>query len=103
LLEPGQRKSVGHLRSFAAIPEGASRRQADIEIEFDFFAAPRAIIGNGKVEGIEIERTRLENGRAIGTGETYTIPAGLVVVCIGYQTSPIPGRAVRGECRPVRQ
>ena len=29
-------------------------------------------------------------GRAVGTGETYVVPASLVVTCIGYQTSPIP-------------
>lgn len=27
----------------------------------------------------------------MGTGETYRLPADLVVTCIGYQTSPIPG------------
>ena len=86
-LEPGQRKSVTHLRSFAAAP--ADRAGKSIDVEFDFFAAPKAILGDGKVEGVEVERTRLENGKAIGTGETYVIPAGLVVVCIGYQTSPI--------------
>ena len=87
--DPGQRKSVGHLRAFAA--RGATAGDGPkIDVIFDFFAAPRAILGNGKVEGLEIERTRLENGQAIGTGETYTIPASLVVVCIGYQTSPIP-------------
>jgi ferredoxin--NADP+ reductase len=90
LLEPGQRKSITHLRSFAAIPE-AHRDDKPIDIEFDFFAAPREIIGSGKVEGVVVERTRLDGGRAVGTGETYTIPAGLVVSCIGYQTSPIPG------------
>jgi len=91
LLEPGQRKSVNHLRSFAAIPE-SHRIDKDIDIEFDFFAAPKAILGeNGKVTAVEIERTKLEGGRAVGTGETYRIPASLVVVCIGYQTSPIEG------------
>ena len=90
LLEPGQRKSVNHLRSFAAIPE-AHRADKPIDLEFDFFAAPRAILGDTAVEGVEVERTRLEGGKAIGTGETYTIPAGIVIVCIGYQTSPIPG------------
>ncbi len=90
LLEPGQRKSVQHLRSFAAIPE-AHRQEQPVEIEFDFFAAPKAILGTSQVEGVEIERTRLEGGRAVGTGETYVIPASLVVACIGYQTSPIPG------------
>lgn len=89
-LEPGQRKSVGHLRGFAAIPE-EFRCDKPVEIEFDFFASPRAILGEGKVEAIEIERTQLdENGRASGTGETYSIPCGLVVTCIGYKTSPIP-------------
>ncbi|MEO5587321.1 MAG: FAD-dependent oxidoreductase, partial [Novosphingobium sp.] len=90
LLEPGQRKSVNHLRSFAAIPE-AHRADKPIDLEFDFFAAPKAILGDDRVEGVEIERTRLEGGKAVGTGELYTIPASIVVACIGYQTSPIPG------------
>jgi ferredoxin--NADP+ reductase len=90
LLEPGQRKSVNHLRSFAAIPE-EHRADMAIDLEFDFFAAPKAILGGNKVEGVEVERTRLDGGKAIGTGEIYTIPADIVVACIGYQTSPIPG------------
>ncbi len=91
LLEPGQRKSVTHLRSFAAIPE-SHRADKQIEIEFDFFAAPRRILGEGgKVTGVEVERTRLDGGRAVGTGETYVVPASLVVACIGYHTPPIPG------------
>ncbi|NML94138.1 FAD-dependent oxidoreductase [Novosphingobium olei] len=90
LLEPGLRKSVNHLRSFAAIPE-SHRADVDIEVEFDFFAAPRALLGDGRVEAIEVERTRIEGGRAVGTGEFYEIPASLVVACIGYRTAPIPG------------
>ena len=90
LLEPGQRKSVTHLRSFAAIPE-AHREDKAIDLAFDFFAAPKAILGEGRVIGVEVERTRLEAGRAVGTGEIYVVPADLVVICIGYQTSPIDG------------
>lgn len=90
LLEPGQRKSVTHLRNFAALAD-ADRSGKSVEIDFDFFASPKAIIGNGKVEAVEVERTRLENNRAVGTGETYTVPADIVVICIGYQTSPIEG------------
>lgn len=90
LLEPGQRKSVNHLRSFAAIP-AANRVDKRIILEFDFFAAPKAMLGQDRVEGVEIERTRLEDGKAVGTGNVYTVPADIVVVCIGYQTSPIPG------------
>ena len=37
-----------------------------------------------------VERTELdEKGAARGTGETYEVPASLVVSCIGYSTSPI--------------
>jgi NADPH-dependent glutamate synthase beta subunit-like oxidoreductase len=91
LLEPGMRKSVTHLREFAAIPE-AMRADKDIRIEFDFFAAPVRIEGGGKVERVVVEHTRLdENLRSVRTGETYTIPASMVIACIGYQTPPIEG------------
>ncbi|MFA7585262.1 MAG: FAD-dependent oxidoreductase [Novosphingobium sp.] len=90
VLEPGQRKSVNLLRAFAALGD-AERAAKPITIEFDFFAAPRAIVGDDRVKAVEVETTRLDNGRAVGTGATYTIPANLVVACIGYQTSPIPG------------
>lgn len=90
LLEPGLRKSVNHLRSFAAIPESIHAEKA-IEIEFDFFASPKALIGEGRVAAVEVERTTVSTGRAVPTGETYRIPASLVVSCIGYRTSPIPG------------
>ena len=90
LLEPGLRKSVTHLRSFAAIPE-SHRADMAVEVEFDFFAAPHALTGADRVEGVEIERTAIEAGRAVGTGQFYTIPASLVISCIGYQTSPIEG------------
>ena len=91
LLEPGMRKAVTHLREFASIPESI-HADKDIRIEFDFFAAPVRIEGDGKVERVVIERTRLdENLKSIATGETYTIPASIVVACIGYQTPPIDG------------
>ncbi|MXO59107.1 pyridine nucleotide-disulfide oxidoreductase [Altererythrobacter salegens] len=89
ILEPGLRKSVTLLRSFAAVPEDI-RAEKRITIEFDFFAQPVALHGEGKVEAIEVERTEVVAGRATGTGETYRIPASLVVSCIGYRTAPIP-------------
>jgi ferredoxin--NADP+ reductase len=89
LLEPGQRKSVTHLRSFASLAADKSKT-----ILFDFFARPVRIEGEGKVERLIAEKTRLDDkGAAIGTGETYEIPCGLVVSCIGYKTPPIEGVA----------
>lgn len=91
LLEPGMRKSVVCLREFAAIPE-SYRATKPIAIGFDFFAAPIAIEGNGKVERIIVERTELDSDlRSRGTGETYAIDCSMVVACIGYQTPPIEG------------
>ena len=90
LLEPGLRKSVALLRQFAAIPE-AHRGDKTVEIEFDFFASPSAIVGSETVAAVEVERTEVVKGRPQGTGETYRIPADIVVSCIGYRSSPIEG------------
>jgi ferredoxin--NADP+ reductase len=85
-LEPGLRKSVSLLRGFADLEPNKAKR-----IIFDFFAKPIAIEGDGRVERIIVERTMLdENAAARGTGETYEVPASLVVTAIGYSTSPIP-------------
>lgn len=87
LLEPGIRKSVGHLRAFAANPVAKP-----ITIEFDFFARPVAIEGEGRAERVVLERTELDDElRSVGTGEHYTVPAGVVIACIGYQTPHIAG------------
>ena len=90
ILEPGLRKSVTLLRNFAAIPE-SERADKAIELDFDMFASPIRLVGEVKVEGVEVERTKVEAGRAVGTGETYVIPASLVIACIGYRSSPIEG------------
>ncbi len=90
MLEPGLRKSATILRQFAAIPEDI-RAEKPVAIEFAFFAQPVALIGDGKVQAIEVEQTELVRGRAQGTGKKGTLEADLVVACIGYRTSPIPG------------
>ena len=88
-LDPGLRKSVAHLRDFAGRP--AEHGKA-IAVDFDFFAMPVRIEGDGRAERVIVERTRLTaDGRAEGTGETYAVPASIVVSCIGYRTPPIEG------------
>jgi ferredoxin--NADP+ reductase len=84
-LDPGLRKSVSILRSFADLAQDKAKR-----IVFDFFAKPLAIEGEGSAERVIVERTILDERRgARGTGETYEVPASLVVTAIGYSTSPI--------------
>ncbi|HZB69292.1 MAG TPA: FAD-dependent oxidoreductase [Sphingomicrobium sp.] len=86
-LEPGQRKSVTILRDFANIRSNKPKAMV-----FDFFAKPVSIEGEGRAEHLVVERTELdEKGGARGTGETYEVPASLVISCIGYSTPPIAG------------
>src|SRR6185295_16274503 len=86
-LEPGHRKSITILRGFADTPPDDAKPKRMV---FDFFAKPVRIEGDGKVEKIIVERTELdEQGAARGTGETYEVPASLIITAIGYSTSPI--------------
>jgi ferredoxin--NADP+ reductase len=88
-LEPGQRKSITILRDFASSGPDSSKRK---RIVFDFFAKPLRIEGEGRAERLIVERTVLdESGGAKGTGETYEVPASLIVTSIGYQTPRMEG------------
>ncbi len=88
-LEPGHRKSITILRDFAARGADSSKPKRMV---FDFFAKPLRIEGDGRAERLVVERTRLDDEqRAIGTGETYEVPAGLVISAIGYSTPPMAG------------
>jgi ferredoxin--NADP+ reductase len=80
-------KNLGTLRSFVdAEPAGRKRR-----VHFQFYASPVEILGDDMVEGIRLEKTEVRDGRAVGTGETYDIPCGIVIPAIGYQGQPLDG------------
>ena len=88
-LETGQRRVVEVLRKFAAA--GPDKSKA-VSVSLDFFRRPVRISGDGKVEAIDVMKTRIDaEGRAADTGEIETLPVGLVISCIGYRTSPIEG------------
>ena len=80
-------KNLGTLRSFVdAEPAGRKRR-----VHFQFYASPVEILGEDIVKGIRLEKTEVRDGRAVGTGETYDIPCGIVIPAIGYQGQPLDG------------
>jgi NADPH-dependent glutamate synthase beta subunit-like oxidoreductase len=82
-------KNLGTLRSFVdAEPAGRKRR-----VHFQFYASPVEILGGNVVEGIRLEKTEVRDGRAVGTGQTYDIPCGIVIPAIGYQGQPMDGVA----------
>jgi ferredoxin--NADP+ reductase len=81
-----QGKLVELLKTFPGLPQDKPKR-----VHFRFFAAPREVLGQGRVAGLKVERTKVEGGRAVGTGEIYEIPCGLVVAAIGYRSPKIEG------------
>ncbi|MGP3910481.1 FAD-dependent oxidoreductase [Nonomuraea sp. 10N515B] len=76
------------LQSWAARePVGRARR-----LDVRFWLRPVEILGTERVEGLKLERTRLsEEGRVVGTGEFETLPVGMVLRSVGYQSVPLPG------------
>jgi ferredoxin/flavodoxin---NADP+ reductase len=84
---PTVKRSVEHLREYAARnPEGKPRR-----IVLRFLASPVAILGDGKVEAIELVRNELVQGRAVATDERETVPCGIVFRSVGYRGVALPG------------
>ncbi len=84
-LEPGLRKTVGHLRAFAAAPP----RAVPIKLRFDFLTRPVAVEQHDGHLRLIVEATRLDGDAAVGTGALRGIDCGLIVSCIGYRTAPL--------------
>jgi ferredoxin--NADP+ reductase len=84
---PTVRRNIDHLRAYAARPPAGKPRA----IRLRFFASPVAILGDGRVEAIELVRNELVDGRAVATDERETIPCGIVFRSVGYQGVPLSG------------
>ncbi len=80
-------------KNLATLRDFASRSDADKgkRVHFVFFARPEAVLGEARCEGLRLERTRLEGERAVGTGEVFEIPCGVVVPAIGYRMDALEG------------
>ena len=85
-------RNVDILRDFAARePEGKPR-----SVRLRFRVSPVAILGEEKVEGVEIVRNTLEAGsdgrvRAVATEEREVIPCEIVFRSVGYRGVSLPG------------
>jgi ferredoxin--NADP+ reductase len=79
-------KNLEILRGFAAMPADKPLR-----LHFLFHAAPVAVLGQGAAAALRLERTRVEDGRCVGTGETFEIPAQTIVSAIGYRCDALDG------------
>ena len=81
-------RNVAVLHELAARePEGKPRR-----VVFRFFESPVALLGEERVEGIELVRNELdENERAVPTDVHETLACGLVFRSVGYLGVELPG------------
>src|SRR6478752_10210084 len=81
-------RNLAVLRDFAARePAGKPRR-----VVFRFFHSPVAILGDERVEGVDLVCNELDaNERAVPTDEHETISCGLVFRSVGYHGVELPG------------
>jgi ferredoxin--NADP+ reductase len=86
------RAVVRILREFASRP---APREIHKTISIDFLRRPLGINGNGRVESITLELTRLEGDPgqqvAVPTGALQKLTCGLVLVAAGQRVQPLPG------------
>lgn len=80
-------RNIETLREFAERADEGKPKN----VHFEFFASPLEILGGDRVEAIRFERTVVEDGACIGTGETFDIECGLVIPSIGYRSEPLEG------------
>ncbi|WP_417517364.1 FAD-dependent oxidoreductase [Minwuia sp.] len=80
------------LKSFRPNVSGSAAKT----VHFEFFCRPVEILGDDRVTGVRVERTRLVDNRAIGTGEMFDIPCQLVIGCIGYVSREVEGLPMEG-------
>jgi ferredoxin--NADP+ reductase len=92
-MDPTAERNVAVLREYAARPPAGKRRR----IVLRFLLSPIELLGNGEgVRGVVLGRNDLVPGesgslRAVPTGETETLEAGLVLRAIGYRGVALPG------------
>jgi ferredoxin--NADP+ reductase len=82
-----KQKNLATLRAFSEL-EAKGRRK---RVHFAFFSNPVEVLGDRRVEALRLEHTRLEAGRAVGTGAFFEVPCGAVVAAVGYRAKPLEG------------
>jgi ferredoxin--NADP+ reductase len=84
---PTVKRNVEHLRAYAARAQEGKPRS----IRLRFFASPVAILGDEKVEAVELVRNELVDGRAVATDDREIVDCGIVFRSVGYHGVPLPG------------
>ena len=85
--QQAKQKNLALLQSFA------ENKAADkpVRLHLVFCASPDAVLGESAVTGLRLERTRVEAGRAVATGEFFELDVDTVLTAIGYRSESIKG------------
>jgi ferredoxin--NADP+ reductase len=93
-LDEATRRTIDGMLALAAPPDGKAERTLRLE----FLASPVELLSNaaGRVRAVRVERTALTRDpdgeyRAVGTGSTFELQAGLVFRSVGYRGVPLDG------------
>jgi ferredoxin/flavodoxin---NADP+ reductase len=97
-LEGAEPTDTNSERNLAVLREYAARRPSGKpkRLVLRFLQSPVAILGDERVEAVELVHNRLEADaggalRAVATGEHETLPAGIVFRSVGYRGVELPG------------
>jgi ferredoxin--NADP+ reductase len=93
-LEGAEPQSTNAERNLAVLQELAAQELEfkPRRVVFRFFQSPLAILGEERVEGIELVRNELDaNGRAVPTEKREMLSCGLVFRSVGYHGVELPG------------
>jgi ferredoxin/flavodoxin---NADP+ reductase len=93
-LEGAEPKDTNSERNLAVLRDFAARDAAGKpgRVVFRFYHSPVAILGDDRVEAIELVRNELDaNERAVATEERETLSCGLVFRSVGYHGVELPG------------
>ena len=83
------KRNLEALRDYAARqPSGKPRR-----LELRCLRSPVEILGDeqGRVRAVRFVHNRIEQGRAVPTGDEEVLECGLVLRAVGYRGEPVPG------------
>ncbi len=84
---PTVKRSMEHLREYATRRPGGKARA----IRLRFLRSPVALLGEDRVEAIELVRNELVGGRAVPTGDRELLECGIVFRSVGYRGIPLEG------------
>ena len=84
-----------NLDAMLALSE-AEKKDHKRSMRFHFLSTPLEIRGENQVQEVIFGINKIEQGKVVATGETFSIKCGLVISGIGYESTPIEGIPFEG-------